>query len=374
MRTWLVSLLGLLLCSIASAAAQTFHVETGQSDPGRRANLDQTRRPADRQGSDPGRGAQNDGGIESIRCAAALSLASQSSPRPRDRWIWRRRKPQSGTYADADIRGLFWSMSPVEGGDIGALKPLQVRLTASSEGRVLTSMIIQFIDSLPTVKVGAGRRNSPAQCSPRCRGQLRSARRSSCSASLKAAGWVARDHSPRFASRGFAVLGLALLLARGAAPRACRRSQSCQRHSPISRSIDSDAAFQWLKRRADVDASRIALVGTSKGAEFVLIAASRFKWITSVVAIGALGCGVGGLGPRRRARASALRSRSDGKPLPFVPYVEFAEEFAGFQHRAGREDAALPGQGARGESRGSGAGAHRGRELRGPCDGRRRTR
>ena len=320
-----LSLLGLLLCSIASAAAQTFHVEpanpilVGEPISIRLDGLPTAKEVtlvAERtmEASNPS--------------AAPLLYRSQASfAAPQGSLDLATAKPQSGTYADADIRGLFWSMSPVEGGDIGALKPLQVRLTASSEGRVLTSTIIQFIDSLPTVKVeqveefpGAVFATLPGSSKRPAIVVL---------GGSEGGGWVARDRSPRFASRGFAVLGLPYYspAARATGVQEIPELPAAFADIPVDR---LDAAFQWLKRRPDVDASRIALVGTSKGAEFVLIAASRFKWITSVVAIAPSDVVWEGWGPGVDAGKRSSFAL-DGKPLPFVPYVEFAEEFAGFR-------------------------------------------
>jgi dienelactone hydrolase len=237
-------------------------------------------------------------------------------------------KPLSGTYADADIHGLFWSMSPVEGGELGGLQPLQVKLTATVEGRVLTSATIEFIDSLPEVKIeqvkqfpGAVFATLPA-----------SARRPALIVlgGSEGGGWVARDRSPRFASRGFAVLGLPYY-SPGAKEREIPELPAAFADIPVDR---LDAAFEWLKTRPEVDASRVALVGVSKGAEFVLIAASRFKWITSVVAIAPTDVVWEGWGPGVEPGTRSSFA-FDGKPLPFVPYREFAEELAGF--RTGRE-------------------------------------
>ena len=90
-----------------------------------------------------------------------------------------------------------------------------------------------------------------------------------------------------------------------------------------------NAVFEWLKRRPDVDSTRVALLGTSKGAEFVLIAASHFSWITSVVAIAPTDVVWEGWGPDvEPGKRSSFAL--NGKPLPFVPYVDFEEEFAGY--------------------------------------------
>jgi len=237
-------------------------------------------------------------------------------------------KPVSGTYTDADIHGLFWSMAPVAGGELGGLQPLQVKLTATVEGRVLASATIEFIDALPEVEVEQVKQ-FPGAVFATLPGNVRRPALIVLGGS-EGGGWVARDRSPRFASRGFAVLGLPYY-SPGAKDREIPELPAAFADIPVER---LDAAFAWLKARPEVDASRVALVGVSKGAEFVLIAASRFKWITSVVAIAPTDVVWEGWGPGvEPGKRSSFAF--DGKPLPFVPYREFAEELAGF--RTGRE-------------------------------------
>jgi len=237
-------------------------------------------------------------------------------------------KPVSGTYTDADIHGLFWSMAPVAGSELGGLQPLQVKLTATVEGRVLASATIEFIDALPEVEVEQVKQ-FPGAVFATLPGNVRRPALIVLGGS-EGGGWVARDRSPRFASRGFAVLGLPYY-SPGAKDREIPELPAAFADIPVER---LDAAFAWLKARPEVDASRVALVGVSKGAEFVLIAASRFKWITSVVAIAPTDVVWEGWGPGvEPGKRSSFAF--DGKPLPFVPYREFAEELAGF--RTGRE-------------------------------------
>ena len=237
-------------------------------------------------------------------------------------------QPVSGTYTDADIHGLFWSMAPVAGGELGGLQPLQVKLTATVEGRVLASATIEFIDALPEVEVEQVKQ-FPGAVFATLPGNVRRPALIVLGGS-EGGGWVARDRSPRFASRGFAVLGLPYY-SPGAKDREIPELPAAFADIPVER---LDAAFAWLKARPEVDASRVALVGVSKGAEFVLIAASRFKWITSVVAIAPTDVVWEGWGPGvEPGKRSSFAF--DGKPLPFVPYREFAEEMAGF--RTGRE-------------------------------------
>lgn len=320
-----VFVLGLLLCSFASASAQTFRIEpaspvlTGEpltikleglpSDKEVTLVAERTIQPSD--ASAPAQLYRSRANFSAPQGSLDLALA----------------RPQSGTYVDADVRGLFWSMAPVEGGDVGALKPLQVRLTASTEGRVLTSTIIQFVDSLPTVKVEQVKEFPGAVFATLPGAERRPA--IIVFGGSEGGGRVARDSPPRFASRGFAVLGLPYYSpASGPARvREIPELPAAFADIPVDR---LDAALEWLKRRAEVDASRVALVGTSKGAEFVLIAASRYKWITSVVAIVPTDVVWEGWGPDVEPGTRSSFSLG-GKPLPFVPYLGFAEEFAGFR-------------------------------------------
>jgi dienelactone hydrolase len=232
-------------------------------------------------------------------------------------------QPKAGSYAGADIRGLFWSMTPVEGGDVSGLRLLQVKLTAVAASRVLASTTIEFIDALPDLKVeqvkefpGAVFATLPGKA-PRPAIILLGG--------SEGGSRTARTGAPRFASRGFAVLGLPYY-SPGRGEREIPELPAAFADIPVDR---LNTAFAWLKSRPEVDASRVALVGGSKGAEFVLIAASHFKWITSVVAsvpsdVVWEGWGPG-VEPGKRSSFSL-----DGKPLPFVPYDGFAEEFAHF--------------------------------------------
>ena len=314
-----------LLCWISSASAQTFHIEP--ANPilvGERLSIRIDGLPADK----------------NVTVTAERTLAAPDRDRPPT--LYRSQvefsapqgvldlataKPLSGVYTDADIHGLFWSMAPVAG-EVGGLQPLQVRLTATIEGRVPTSATIEFIDALPEVKVEQVK-EFPGAVFATLPG---SARRPALIVlgGSEGGGYVARDRSPRFASRGFAVLGLPYY-SPGASEREIPELPAAFADIPVER---LNAAFEWLKARPEVDASRVALVGTSKGAEFALIAASRFKWITSVVAIAATDVVWEGWGPGvEPGKRSSFAL--DGRPLPFVPYIEFAEELAGF--RSGRE-------------------------------------
>ena len=315
-----------LLCWISSAGAQSFHIEpVNPILVGEPLSIRIDGLPADK----------------SVTVTAERTMAATSGDGPptlyRSQVVFSApqgvldlatTKPLSGTYTDADIHGLFWSMAPVAGGEVGGLQASQVKLTATVEGRVPTSATIEFIDALPEVKVEQVK-EFPGAVFATLPGNARRPALIVLGGS-EGGGFVARDRSPRFASRGFAVLGLPYY-SPGANEREIPELPAAFADIPVER---LNAAFEWLKARPEVDASRVALVGTSKGAEFVLIAASRFKWITSVVAIAATDVVWEGWGPGVEPGTRSSFAL-DGKPLPFVPYLEFAEEFAGF--RSGRE-------------------------------------
>ncbi|MDT7933069.1 MAG: acyl-CoA thioester hydrolase/BAAT C-terminal domain-containing protein [Sphingomonadaceae bacterium] len=82
---------------------------------------------------------------------------------------------------------------------------------------------------------------------------------------------------------------------------------------------------EWLKAQPEADANRIGLWGASKGAEFALIAASRYDWVKAVVAVvpsDVVWEGWGGSGPATASFAF------DGRPLAFEPYVGMDAELA----------------------------------------------
>jgi dienelactone hydrolase len=317
----------LLLCwMIASAAAQTFHIEP--ANPilvGEPLSIRVDGLPADKN--------------VTVTAERTMPALNHDGPRllyrsqvvfsaPQGTLDLATAKPLSGTYPEADIHGLFWSMVPVTGGEVGGLQPRQVNLTATVAGHVLASTMIEFIDSRPEVTVERVE-EFPGAVFATLRGSGRRPALIVLGGS-EGGGWAARDCSPRLASRGFAVLGLPYY-SPGANEREIPELPAAFADIPVDR---LNTAFDWLKHRPEVDASRVALLGTSKGAEFALIAASRFKWITSVVAIVPTDVVWEGWGPGVEPGTRSSFAL-DGKPLPFVPYAEAAEEFDGF--RTGRD-------------------------------------
>jgi len=91
--------------------------------------------------------------------------------------------------------------------------------------------------------------------------------------------------------------------------------------------VDQLADLRDALRGMDgVDVERFGLFGASKGAEFALIAASRYPWIDSVVAYAPTDLVWEGWG-LEMLEAEGTRSSFSfgGEPLPFMPYRGFVE-------------------------------------------------
>ncbi len=125
---------------------------------------------------------------------------------------------------------------------------------------------------------------------------------------------TAKAFAPLFAARGYAVLGLPYY-APGYDPAAhIPGLPTSFTDIPVDR---LEQVHAWLLSRPDVDADRIGVWGASKGAEFALIAATRFPWIKAVAAVVPTDVVWEGWGrPGPPTASFAWR----GAPLPFQPY------------------------------------------------------
>ena len=237
---------------------------------------------------------------------------------------------KSGTYKGVDGRGLFWSMLPQTRPatqPLAADQPLQqVRLTATIDDKTVATTMIVFVDALATVKTEKIDKFPGAQFASIPDSGKRPA--IILLGGSEGGSYVTRG-AAALASRGFAVLAL---------PYYSPPQWSSQKAElptlpaafadiPVERLNEARA---WLQTRDDVDATRIALHGTSKGAEFALLAALHLPWVSSVVAVVPSdvvweGWGSGVEGGQRASFAL------NGKPFPFVPYLDFGREFMGFQ-------------------------------------------
>jgi dienelactone hydrolase len=236
--------------------------------------------------------------------------------------------PLSGSYSGADVRGLFWSMTP-EPGAAAPATPQQVRLQArGAGGAVLAEQVLQFQPSDPAVQ-----RRPAAPFEGAVFASLPGAAKRPALILLggsEGGAMITRD-APVWASRGYAVLALPYYSPMGWGPNGPTPAElpglpSAFADIPVDR---LQQARDWLAQQPEVDAARIGVMGTSKGAEFALLAAARMPWVRAVVAIVPTDVVWEGWG---MGIAAGTRSGFSwqGKPLPFVPYLDFDKEFAGF--------------------------------------------
>ena len=236
---------------------------------------------------------------------------------------------KTGTYQGVDGRGLFWSMQPQNSAvvaDAAEWPSQQVRFTATIDDKVVATSRLEFIDALPTVKTEKIEKFPGAQFASISGDGKRPA--IILLGGSEGGSFVTRG-ATALASRGFAVLALPYY----SPPQ--WPSQKAELPTlpaafadiPIERLNEARA---WLQSRDDVDATRIAIHGTSKGAEFALLAALHLPWVTSVVAVVPTDVVWAGWGPdvdSDKRSSFAL----NGKSFPFVPYVDFGKEFMGLQ-------------------------------------------
>jgi hypothetical protein len=230
--------------------------------------------------------------------------------------------PRSGSYERADLRGLFWSMAPVAGEASVDRPPDQITLTAYQGGTDVATATLTVVSARAEVQVerveafpGAMFASLPG-----------SVRRPAIIVLGGSEGgdWFAASMAPRLASYGYAVFGLPYYAPAFAPRDDLKNLPTAFVDIPVDR---LQQAYDWLMKRDDVDADRIGLYGVSKGAEFALIAATKFEWIDAVAAIVPTDVVWEGWGVEDAAPGTRSSFSWQGKPLPFVPYQNIQAEF-----------------------------------------------
>lgn len=137
----------------------------------------------------------------------------------------------------------------------------------------------------------------------------------------------ARSMTPRFLAQGYAVLGLPYYApVWPGAPSAFPGLPANFVDIPVERLADVRNA---LCARRDLRCDRIGIYGVSKGAELALLAGSLVNGFAAIAAIVPTDVVWEGWGAGIAFGQSSSFSWR-GKPLPFVPYIGMAEEFAKF--------------------------------------------
>lgn len=236
-------------------------------------------------------------------------------------------RPQRGTYEDPDPRGLFWSMRQVPDA-----KPSATDSHSTSEVRFalrapnsIDDARLELMPYLPQVRVrkaeglpGALFASLP---SPHKRPVV------VLLGGSEGGTHITHDAAP-LASRGFAVLAL---------PVFSPPNRNGDREIPELPAAWADLpvetlnrAHEWLSRQPDVDASRVALHGTSMGALLALLGAAHLPWVDGVVASVPSDVVWDGWGPGVELGQRSTFSVA-GKPLPFVPLVGYEQELQGYE-------------------------------------------
>ncbi len=300
------------------AAAQTFEIRpAGDVLQGRPVSIALT-------GLEPGQTVEIAAERRFGRPAAVYRSAATFKADGRGRIDLARTGPTSGDYQGADPAGLFWSMKPTRTPAPADWKTGEVRLTASVAGAPVTvgmTRLLGFqsgvtdepIPGFPAAKLYRLPSDKPRPVVVVLHG-------------AEGGTEASERYGRKLASLGYAVVGLPYYSpdwGQFGPPKAIKDLPG----SFIDIRIDQIADLRaQLAKTPGVDASRIALFGGSKGAEFALIAASKYPWLTAVVAFAPSDLVWEGWG-LEMVEAEGTRSSFsfDRKPLPFMPYVGFVE-------------------------------------------------
>lgn len=241
--------------------------------------------------------------------------------------------PQPGSsYEGADVRGLLWSMRQQPG---MVEQPVfnRVALTLlSADGKNLAEATLGLQHQLPSVqtrKVDAFPGALLAAPAGASRGPTLILLGGSEGGSR-----ITRD-AAHWASFGYTVLALPYYspprwTASGPGAPELPQLPSAFSKIPVER---LQLAHDWLAAQPEADVQRIGLMGTSKGAEFALLAGVRFPWLKAVAAIVPTDVVWEGWDGMRPTAEPSFAWQ--GEPYAFIRYQDFAEEFQGYM--TGRE-------------------------------------
>ena len=136
---------------------------------------------------------------------------------------------------------------------------------------------------------------------------------------------VAKRFAPMLARLGYSVLGLPYYDPGYDPAHRVPGLPSAFVNIPVDR---LQAARDWLAARPEVDRDRIGIWGASKGAEFALIAATRFDWVKAVVAVVPSDVVWEGWGNWSAKPGTTASYAWKGEPFAFMPYEGMGVEMA----------------------------------------------
>ena len=219
-----------------------------------------------------------------------------------------RQRPISGTYADADARGLLWSMSMVEGQATGLLTsaaPMETEFVVETGTTPAATTRVTRYFAAPDVSRTAVRDRGLVATFFRPAGTMP---RPAIIVVPGSGGGVPETSAALLASHGFASLALAYFRAE---------------HLPeglVEIPLEYfDTAIHWLRAQDAVADRPLGIMGGSRGGELALLLGATFPEFKAVVGyvpsgIGHAGISGGGLQETRRRPAWTYR----GEPVPFL--------------------------------------------------------
>ncbi|MFK7928932.1 MAG: acyl-CoA thioesterase/BAAT N-terminal domain-containing protein, partial [Myxococcota bacterium] len=233
-------------------------------------------------------------------------------------------------WEGVDARGLFWSMRSTGVAQPSDWPTSEVRLRASVEGDVVaTAKVILLPGTTDQCEVALPQEFPHAFLSlPPVDQRVDPPGGSQSWPVIIALGGseggdsAARAFASRFTARGYAVVGYPYYSpAETGQPQALPGLSRAFHATDLSRRA---GVRDWIRGRAELDGEKIGLYGISKGAEFVLAAASRIDGFSCVAGIVPSDVIWEGWGPGT-ASGQASSFAFEGEPLPFVPYEGMVE-------------------------------------------------
>ncbi len=231
------------------------------------------------------------------------------------------------SYTGADVRGLLWSMKAQPGAvEQPVFNRVALRLR-DAEGKALAEAELRLQQQLPTVqtrKVEAFPGALLAAPAGAAKGPSLILLGGSEGGSL-----ISRD-AAHWASFGYTVLALPYYspprwTATGPGAPELPELPSAFDRIPVER---LQQAYDWLAQQPEADGQRVGLMGTSKGAEFALLAGVKFPWLKAIAAI--VPSDVVWEGWSSVAPTGEPSFAWRGEPYAFIRYKDFAEEFQGY--------------------------------------------
>jgi dienelactone hydrolase len=240
--------------------------------------------------------------------------------------------PLAGSsYQVADPAGIFWSMirqQQARTDQSGHPVPGVVQIEAETNGLVVARAEARLRLAAADVTVREVRE-------PDVAGVFAQGRRPGRQPAIIVLGgsegglFTARWAAPILASHGYAVLGLGYF--QGDEPVLSTLPANLEK-IPLE---TLERARDWLARQDGVDASRIAMVGVSKGAELALVSATLFPWVAAVGAFApshVVWEGIPARDQQDRAAGSSWTYREVA--LPYVRWSRGAEQRGDFTRQA----------------------------------------